>query len=329
MTLNLSLCCDDRDLLRPLLREETTPDGIDLTTVVEHPPVRHRRFFRHLEFDICEVSLASYLSSRSDIEKYPMTALPVYPSKKFRHSFLFTHADADIDSPAELSGKKVGVQSWQTTANVWIRGIANERYGLDLEEVQWYRRREDDVPVTIPDRFDIQSVPGKQGGDAVERPKDMKEMLFSGELDAVMDPSTALFADVVESDAAELLFDEPFEEEKAYYEETGIHPPMHVVAIRNEVLDAHPWVANSLYDAFCDARDRCLDGRPGQHTSLTWSHLHYKTQREILGSNIWEYGLTTKTAREIETFVGYARDQGLIPRMYGPEELFVDTVLER
>jgi len=330
MSIDLTLCSDNRDTISAILTGAVEPRGIDLTTLVDYPPRRHRRFFRHGEFDVCEVSLASYLSSRSHPEEYPFTAIPVYPHKRFRHSFIYTHADAGIDHPTDLAGKKMGVQSWQTTANVWARGILQDQYGLDLESVQWYRRKEDDVPISIPDRFDIQKVPGAQGGDAVEEPKDMKDMLLSGELDAATDPAYALFHAVVESDEAELLFDDPLAEEKRYFERTGIHPPMHVVAIRDEILDADPWVAVSLYDAFCEARDRCLDRNrnPHEHTSLTWAHLHLKDQQEALGPDIWEWGLTEQTRRELNTFIDYANQQGLIPRAYEPEELFVDTTLD-
>ncbi|WP_418281710.1 ABC transporter substrate-binding protein [Halorubrum sp. DTA98] len=324
--LELSLCCDNRDTINALLTGEVEPRGIDLTTLVEYPPRRHRRFFRHGEFDVCEVSLASYLSAMEEPEAYPFTAIPVYPNKRFRHSFVYTHVDSGIDGPADLAGKKMGVQSWQTTANVWARGILGDQYDLDLADVTWYRRKDDDVPISIPDRFDIRPI----GGDAVEETTDMREMLFSGELDAATDPAYSLFNAVLESDEVELLFDDPIAEEKAYFEETGIHPPMHLIAIRDEVLEANPWVAVSLYDAFREARDRCLERNenPHEHTSLTWAHLHLKDQRETLGPDVWEWGLTEKTRRELDTFIRYAQDQGLITRRYEPEELFAETVLD-
>jgi 4,5-dihydroxyphthalate decarboxylase len=330
MTIELSLSSYVGDIVRPLMTGEVSPEGIDLTTIVEYPPKRHRRFFRHQEFDICEVSLASYLSSRTDPEANPFTAIPVFPEKKFRHSFLFKNADSDVTDPADLAGRKVGIQSWETTANVWIRGILAEHYGLDLEAVQWYRRKEDDVGADIPDRFDISSIAGEQGGDAVEEPRDIREALFDGDLVAAMDPAGEMFNAVVDSEEAELFFEDPIAEEQAYYEETGIHPPMHVVAIRDEVLEANPWVAVNVFDAFVEARDRCFERNrsPTANTSLTWSHLHFADQRETLGPHAWEYGLTDRTHKELETFVRYAHEQGLIPRRYDPEELFVDSTLD-
>ena len=326
VSVELSLCTSDSDIVRSLLTGEVEPDGIELTSLTEYPPRRHRRFFRHGEFDVCEVSLASYLSSRANREQYPFTAIPVFPSKRFRHSFFYKHTDAGIDGPADLEGKDVGVQSWQTTANVWVRGIAAEHYGLDLESVTWYRRKEDDVPIDVPDRFDVREI----GDDAVSDPAGMREMLFDGDLDAAMDPAGSLFHAVRESDSVELMFDDPIAEEQAYYEKTEIHPPMHVVAIRDEVLEANPWVAVNVYDAFCEARDDAIDrnSSPSTHMTMTWGHIHLSNQREVLGEDLWEYGLTEKTRRELRTFVDYAHDQGLIPRKYAVDELFVDETVD-
>jgi len=331
MSLELSLSCGTRDLNEALLTGAVEPTGIDLTVIPEYPPRRHRRFFERGDFDVCEVSLASYVSSRSAPEEYPFTAIPVFPAKRFRHSFFFKHKDADIKEPADLEGRKVGCQSWQTTANVWVRGIMQEHYDLDLTEVEWYRRKEDDVPVDIPEKFDIRTIPGPQGGEAIVEPNDFREMFFSGELVAAMDPAGSFFHDVLESEDAELFFENPIEEERAYYEETGIHPIMHTVAIRDEILEEHPWVAVNLFDAYCESRDRCLDANrsPSTNTSITWAHLHLDDQREVLGEDAWEFGLTDRTTREVEKFVEYATDQGLAPRAYDPAELFADVSVAR
>jgi 4,5-dihydroxyphthalate decarboxylase len=330
MSIRLSIACGDRDVNRSLLTGDVEPDGVDATVVSEYPPKRHRRFFEHGEYDVCEVSLASYLSSRSAPEEYPFTAIPAFTNKRFRHSFFFKHADADVDGPADLAGKTVGVQSWQTTANVWMRGIAQEHYGLDLADVTWYRRRKNDVPISIPDRFDVRPVPGKQGGDAVEEPRDLRDMLFAGDLDAAMDPAASMFHAVVESDEAEFVFDDPLQEEREYYEETGIHPIMHTVAIRDEVLEEHPWVARNVYEAFAESRDRAIERHRSisEDTVLTWAHLHLLEQDELLGPDALEHGLTADNRRALNAFIAYADDQGLIPHAYDPEELFVERTLD-
>ena len=331
MSLDLTISCGTRDLNEALLTGEVEPEGINATVIPEYPPRRHRRFFQRGDFDVCEVSLASYFSSRSEPEEYSFTALPVFPAKRFRHAFFFKHKDAGIEEPADLAGKKVGCQSWQTTANVWVRGIMQEHYGLDLEDVQWYRRKKDDVPISIPDRFDIQTIPGEQEGEAIVEPNDFRDMFFSGELAAAMDPAASFFQDVVESDNAELMFDDTLREEREYYRKTGIHPIMHTVAVRDEILEEHPWVALNLFDAYCESRDRCLERyrSASTNTAITWAHLHMVEQNEILGEDAWEYGLTDRTIPELKKFREYALDQGLIPEKYDIEDLFVKGTVAR
>lgn len=330
MTLDLTLSCDNSDLNRALLTGEVEPRGIDLTTTVTYPPRRHRRFVRRQEFDVSELGLASYLSSRENPEKYPFTAIPVFPSKQFRHAFFYTNSNSDIETPEDLSGQRVGVQSWQTAANVWTRGILQEHYELDLEDVVWYRRRNDDVQVDLPEKFDIRSVPGSQKGDAIENPKDMRDMLTQNKLQAAMDPAGSFLEKAANSDGLRFVFDDPLQEEREYYQKTGIHPPMHVIAVRDEVLEDNPWVAVSLYDAFQEARDRALDWnkRPLYHMSIVWAHLYLQDERDLMGDDIWAYGLTKQTRKELRTFTRYAHDQGLVSREYDPEELFADSTLD-
>lgn len=325
MSIELTLSSFHADVTKPLMDGEVEPDGIDLTTLVEHPTKRFRRFFKHQEYDVCEVSLASYLASRSDPERYPFTAIPVFPEKKFRHAFLYTHADSDVEKPKDLEGKQVGIESWDTATGVWLRGIATEHYDLDVGQVEWYRRKEDDVPIDIPDEFDVESL-----GDEIDGLDDYTAQFLDGRFDAAIDPAATMFNAVIESDEAELLFDDPIAEEKRYYERTGIHPPMHTVAIRDEVLEENPWVAANVFEAFCEARDRCLERNrsPASHASLPWSHLHRHQYRAVLGDDIWEFGLTDKTRRELEKFTEYADAQGLIDRQYDPEDLFADSTLD-
>jgi 4,5-dihydroxyphthalate decarboxylase len=324
MSIELSIGVWTRDLTDPLLHGEVEPEGIDANVSSEYPPRRHRRFFERGDFDVCEVSLASYLASRSEPEEYPFTAIPVFPCKRFPHTFFYKRVDAGIEDPSDLAGKAVGIQSWQTTRDVWMRGIAADHYGLDLADVQWYRRKEDDVPNEIPAEFDIRSIPGTQQGEAIVEPDDLKAMLRRGDLDAAMDPANAVLHSVVESDELALMFDDPLAVERDYYRETGLHPPMHVVAIRDDVLEAHPWVAVNIYDAFCDARDLCLERaqNPARLSSLTWGHLHRLDQDRILGKDVWEYGLTERTIPELEQFMSYAEQQGVIPHRYDVDEVF-------
>lgn len=325
VTIELSIACSGNDLNRALLEGEVEPEGIDAHTMAVHPSTRHRRFVRHGDFDVSELSLATLLSAHSQPGEYPFTAIPAFPKKKFRHSYFYKHKGSDVESPADLTGKKVGISSWQTTANVWMRGISQEHYGLDLESVTWYRRKADDIAMSVPDRFDVRMIPRDEGKSVAKR-DNLERYFFEGKVDAAMDPSGSLFDAVVDSDSVEFMFEDPLQEEKKYFAKTGVHPPMHIVAVRNEVLEDHPWVAVNVYDAFRRSRDRCLERNVVD--SLTWSHLYRLQEEEALASGRWEYGLTERNRRSLEKLIEYAHDQGLIPREYSAEELFFESTLE-
>ncbi|MFC7135359.1 MULTISPECIES: ABC transporter substrate-binding protein [Salinibaculum] len=298
MPLDLSIAVGNRDVNRALLSGEVEPDGIDATVVSEYPPRRNRWFFEYGDYDVAEVSLASYLAARASDEEYSCTALSVFPARRFRHSFLWKHTDAPVDDPADLAGKRVGIQTWHSTPGVWIRGIAKEHYGLDLEAVTWYQR-ETSVPTAIPPRFDVQPLPRDQSDDTVADPSAYREMFRAGDLDAAMDPVSSMFNAVVESEDLDFVFDDPVAEERQYYRETAIFPIMHVVVVRDEVLADHSWVATNLVEAFTAALDRRreLNRHVKTNTSIVWAHHQLAEQRALLDPDVWNYGLTDSNVR--------------------------------
>jgi 4,5-dihydroxyphthalate decarboxylase len=318
MALDLTLACGEYDLTSALASGEVQPDGVDLETLHYASPTRHWRMLRHQEFDICEMSLGSYLSSRSNAENFPFTAIPVFPHRRFRHSYMFKHSDADVEDPGDFEGKKVGLRTWQATAGVWMRGISQEHYGLDLESVTWYVDDTEDVPLDLPDRFDIRTVPDG---------KDLEGMLVEGELSGAMYP--ALLDSVKTGEGAERVFSDSLAVEQSYYEETGHFPLMHAVVIRDEVLEEHPWVAVNVFQAFDEAIRVCLGKlEDPRWTALAWARQHLEHQQEVLGDNPWQCGLTDDNHRTLDKLQEYAEDQGMIPGKYDPEEIFVESTLD-
>lgn len=324
MAVELSIACGDTDLNRGLLSGAVEPEGVDAHAMAVHPSTRHRRFVRFGDFDVSELSLATLLAASERPAEFPFTAIPAFPSKKFRHSYCYTRAEADVDDPSDLAGRSVGISSWQTTANVWMRGIAREHYGLDLESVTWYRRKEDDIARSVPDAYDVRQLP-RDDSTSVAKRDNLLTALRDGTVDAVMDPSGQIFSAVTADDSLEFLFEDPLAEERAYYEDTGIYPPMHTVAIRDEVLERYPWVAVNVYDAFRESRDRCLEGRGLGPESMTWSHLHRLDQERVFDGAAWEYGLTEANRRALEKLIEYADRQGVIGSALPVEDLFVQA----
>ena len=335
MTVDLTLACTNYDWTRPLWSGEVSPEGIDLHLVDYHNPERFARMIEYGEFDACEMSLGSYLASRSDPAEYPFTAIPVFPYRKFRHSFVYRRADEDLPL-SELDGKDVGLIHWQTTTGIWQRGIAAEHYGVDLESVTWHtvKAESDVIPIDVPERFDVVNE-HREGGTT----EAFVDMLTSGEIDVAFSTSP-LGTRVAEgrhdevergeaaaTDAVERVFEDSVAVEADYYRETGIFPPMHTVVISDDVLESHPWVANKLYEAFERALELCMERltKP-RWFPLAWANQHLEHQQSVLGENPWTYGLEeNRTA--LETLQRYAADHGVIAEPYADEELFVDSTL--
>jgi len=316
VTLHCSLACDRYEWTRSLWDGTVSPEGLDLSLLEYHNPERFDRMANHLEFDICELSMGTYLATRERGDSFPFTAIPVFPHRRFRHSYIYTRRDADINDPTDLEGASVGVVNWQTTTGIWQRGILADQYGVDLREIEWHRIGSEIVPVDVPAEFDVVDVDA--GGGTVPY---METLLQDGDLDAVLHPVR------LDDPAATRLFDDPIIEEQAYYEETGIFPIMHAIVVRDELLAEHPWIVQSLYDAFEAAKRQCFERlEQPQRLPLLWPEQYLERERDII-ADPWEYGLTETNRTVLRTLVEYAVDQGVADEPYALEDLFTTETL--
>jgi 4,5-dihydroxyphthalate decarboxylase len=323
--LRLSLATGDYDRTRPLVDGRVRPLGLDLTCLPMTIEEIFFRMARFQEFDAAEMSLGSYLVSLSK-EEQPFVAIPVFPSRSFRHSGIYVHAGSGIKTAEQLTGRTVGVAEYQLTANVWIRGILDEHYGVPVNSVR-YRTgglhepgRPEKLAVSLPPDIDIAPIgPGQT----------LSDMLAAGEIDALYTPRTPRsFADG--QPAVGRLFPDFRTVESAYYRQTGIFPVMHVVVIRADVYQRDRWVARSLFDAFAQARQIALDGlaeTASLRYMLPWLPDDVAAVQRVLGDDYWTYGLDGNEAA-LSAITRYAFEQGLTPRAYAPRELFVPEVLE-
>src|SRR3972149_2384162 len=142
--LKLTLACGAYDLLRALIDGAVAPPGIDLNVLTMASPERHGRMLRHEEFDVCELSLVAYLVARDQGRGF--TAIPVFPHRRFRHGYMVKRTGCGIDKPADLNGKRVGLDTLQNSAGLWMRGILQDHYGVDLKSIEWWCQEEEDVP---------------------------------------------------------------------------------------------------------------------------------------------------------------------------------------
>ena len=317
--LRLSLACRSYDRTRALLEGRVPVDGIELTAL--NLPVEETffRMLRHREFDVAEMSLSSYTVSLFS-ERPSLIAIPVFPSRFFRHSCIYVHRGAGIRDPKDLVGKRVGTPEYQMTAAVWIRGILAERHGLPVSGPQYLSGgleetgRLDKLRVALPPEIHLENIPPT---------KTLSQMLDAGEIDALYTaraPST--FANGSGNIAR--LFPDYATVERDYYTATKIFPIMHTVVIRRDIYEKNPWIAQSLAKAFEASKREAahdLHETAALTTMLPWLTRHLEETEHLMGANYWPYGLDANRST-LETFLRYHCEQGLSKRPLQPEDLF-------
>jgi 4,5-dihydroxyphthalate decarboxylase len=323
--LRLAMACSNYDRTRALFDGRVAVDGVDLNALDLPIEEIFFRMLRHHEFDVAEMSLSSYTLSLF-AENPRLIAIPAFPSRFFRHSCIFVYGHSVIREPRDLIGKRVGVPEYQMTAGVWIRGTLADHYGVPVSSVTYLRGGEEEpgrpekIALSLPPEIRLEAIP--QG-------KTLSTMLALGEIDALYTarmPST--FADG--SERVRRLFGNYRQVEQEYFTKTKIFPIMHVIAIRREVYEESPWVAQSLYKAFGQAQKlayRELYDSGALASMLPWLTRHVEETRSLMGEDFWPYGLE-RNAHALETFLRYSHEQGLAKRLLKPADLFAPESLE-
>lgn len=314
--LKLSLACGAYDLLVPLIEGKAHAPGIEFNVLTMASPERHGRMLRHGEFDVCELSLVAYLVARDNAKAF--TAVPVFPHRRFRHGYVVKRANCGIDKPADLNRKRVGLDTLQNSAGLWMRGILQDHYGVDLKSIEWWCQEEEDVPFQPAAWMKVDRVP---------KGKDIDRMLLEGELEAAIYPET-LPSVRARSPKVGLLFPDTKKAESDYYKRSGIFPIMHTVVIRDEILREHPWAAISVVQAFQKAKELCYERmRNPRNLALAWARESIEEQEAVLGKDPWPYNLEGNR-KALEAVVRYAFDQGMIRKKPQVEELFFPPSLQ-
>jgi 4,5-dihydroxyphthalate decarboxylase len=314
--LRLTLACGSYDLLDPLIDGTVVPSGVDLNVVTMASPERHGRMLRHEEFDVCELSLVAYLVAWNQGRGF--TAIPVFPHRRFRHGYMVKRADCGIEKPADLNGKRIGLDTLQNSAGLWMRGILQDHYGVDLKTIEWWCQEEEDVPFKPAAWMKVKRVP---------KGKDIDRMLVDGELEGALYPET-LPSIRNRSPRVGLLFPEPKKAEAEYFRKSGIFPIMHAVVIKNEVLEKHPWMAVNLLQAFEKAKRLCYERMKDPRTfALVWVKELMQEQEAVFGPDPWPYGLEGNR-KALQAVVRYEYEQGMIGKKPAIEDLFFPPSLQ-
>src|SRR5262245_28608207 len=317
-SIHLTLAVCDYEHVREIAQGLVRADGITLTPLI-FPSIEEItfRFTKSLEWDVSELSFGKYISLTSQ-GNAPMVAIPVFPSRVHRHSAIYVRSDRGIRTPKDLEGMRVGIPEWAQTAGIYVRGFLAEEYGVDLTQIRWLQAgvnepgRAEKVELKLPAGIHYQARPDAS----------LSGMLESGELDAVISArAPAAFAP---GGSVVRLFPDYRVEEERFFKKTGIFPIMHLIAIRREVFEQHPWIAMNLFKMFEEAKRRCLN----LITDFTCARLPLPWAAAATGEVVahcepgpYPYGVEESRAT-IDAFCRYAHDQGVTQRHMTAEELF-------
>lgn len=320
----LTMACQAYDRMQALRDGTVHVGGVDLNFLDLPVEETFFRMLKYKEFDIAELSLSSYVLTLD--RDQPFVAVPVFPSRAFRHSGIYVRTDSPVTDPVELAGGTVGVPEYQITASVWIRGIMAEHHGLPISGVR-YRTggldepgRQEKIALRLPPGIDVAPIgPGET----------LSQLLLDEKLDAVYSARNPGPFNSPNNGGIRRLFPDSAAVEKDYHSRTKIFPIMHTLVMRREVYEDYPWLARELVKACQAAKDHALAGideTAALRYALPWLWHETERTRRILGADWWPYGLQRNHAT-LSTFLHYSHEQGLASRGYEPEELFAPESL--
>lgn len=323
--ISLTLACGAYDRTEPLRDGRIRIDGVNLTYIpIESPPEIFSRMIRGKEFDVAEMSMATYFTSVASGD-FPFIALPIFPCRFFRHGNIFINKRSGITCAKDLEGKKVGTLGYGQSAACWIRGILAEEYGVDLEKIRWF---EGGLETAWQGDASQHAHMAHVKTERAPASASLSDMLASGELDAFAGarrPSCYGRAEDVT-----LLFKNFRDVERDYYKRTGIFPIMHNIVIRRDLIQRYPWLATSLFKAFENAKaasNRDMRFTGTMKYSLPWQFDEIDELDELFGGDAYPYGMKDNR-HVIETFCRYLLEQGLIKNEINIDEHFVVPISE-
>ena len=306
------------------VKDGTIPvDGAALDFIEVVPQVKaFRRMIRDVEFEVCELAPTTYFIAKA-LAHAPYTAIPVFFERRFHHGGFVVREDSGIHEPRDLEGRKAGVRSYSGTTGVWTRGIYANEFGMDNDRVTWVVDDEEHVTeLVLPPN--VEHAP----------PKSLPQLMASGAIQggflsradkAANDGHAGLgrAGDSPDSARYRELVDSPFERGAEWFRRTGIYPFHGLVVVRDEVLDAHPGLAQKLFEGFSAAKQHWLD-RPRSGTAAGKEDAVYRDLARLVGPDPLPYGIA-ENLPTIEALIDYAFQQKLIPRRMSVGELFADV----
>jgi len=323
--LTLSLACGASDRTRPILDGRVPVEGCDIIPFPLPAEEAFHRAFHFEEFAVSELSMSSYIA-RIALGDTRYRAIPVFTSRMFRHSAIYVRDGSGIDGPEDLRNQVIGVPEYSMTAALWVRGFLADDFGLKPDDLRWRTGglhepgRTPKVELDFPTGLDIAPIQANRTLDG---------MLAAGDISALISARPPRsFGNA--NGAVRRLFTDYRVRERDYYARTGIFPIMHVIGIRTDYLERHPWLATSLFKAFEVAKELAqaeLEDGHAPSTTLRWLQAELADTQVLMGEDYWPYGFVpNRTA--VSTMLRYAFLHGTAQRRLEPEEIFVASSLD-
>ncbi|HUK41285.1 MAG TPA: hypothetical protein VLX11_09585 [Candidatus Acidoferrales bacterium] len=327
----VNLACRNYDGTNAILRGALGLPGVNLrVNEVNDVPRMFSGMFKG-EYDVSEMSLAEmiYYLTRDQCD---FTAIPVFPSRLFRHGFMLCNASSNIRGPQDLTGKKIGGLRWVQTAFIWLRGMLAEEYHLDPKRVRWYvsalhhwHENGSEENITPPDGAVIERLTG-EGSDEYDM---TCSALMQGKIDLLMTSENRKYDQLAGDPRVKPLFPAPREAEAAYFRKTGIMPIMHVLVIRRSVAERQPELPRKLFELFCQAKKLGREWiRSIPSLTVAWKNQYLEEEKTVFaGRDPWAYGLK-ENFETLTKFLSYCDAQGISARRISPYDLFIPSTWE-
>ncbi|WP_027531707.1 4,5-dihydroxyphthalate decarboxylase [Bradyrhizobium sp. WSM3983] len=288
------------------------------------------KMLKQKAYDIAEFGF-SFFVRLFEQGNSPIIALPVFPARKFRHASVFINKASGIRGPQDLAGKTIGeLGAFGHDAGVWAKGALADDYGVTPDQCRWViggpnhpMKPFDFIPQIHPENVDIRPAP--EG-------RTLSDMLEAGEIDALISAHVPQCY-VRGSPKVDRLFPDYDIVESQYYKRTRIFPIMHLLAVRKEVLDAHPALTQAIYNAYLRSKDSAIgqyrSGRVDQQnvSMVPWFGKLFEENSKIFPDDWWPYGIGANR-KVIDTFLRHHYEQGLSKRLICFDEIFHPDLLD-
>ncbi len=303
--LTLSLAMGNYDRTRAIVDGNVKIDGVDPVPMLLSPEEMFFRAFRHLAFDISELSLSSYSISVARGDPH-YVAVPVFLSRAFRHTSVYIRTDKGIERPEDLKGRKIGIAEYQLSANVWVRGILQEHFGVKPSDIEWIRGgmdtpgRPEKIKVELP--ADVRVTPAPEGAT-------LNQMLMDGEIDGFVGPRWPRCYSEGHPDVGR-LFSDSIGAAETYFRETSIFPIMHVLGVRRSLAEEHPWLPGALVKGFAQAKaiaQEALQDTSATKVTMPFVEDTLNRAQALMGADPWSYGVAPN-AHVLDKFLEYHHD---------------------